>query len=149
MVVIIFQARKLVHTYRPYFEEVQHMPEAESSNKSKKKKASPTAGAGSAALKVLAHLAATHTQILKILAKLQLSSSSNSVPYFKLKDELVKNYLSGSETKLRNILNELFDHNVLGWGKDEEGNEVVFVPPDIPLQSVIDFDVKAHYSQSK
>ena len=143
----VFQEWKLVHTYRPYFEEVELMPDTESSKKSKKKKAGQTAGEGSAALKVLVYLASKLTDTVKILATMQLASSSNPVPYKKLKDELMKNMVVPGDTKLRSMLKELTDHNIVGWDKDGASNELVFVPSNIPLQSVINFDKNAYNPQ--
>eukprot|EP00571_Detonula_confervacea_P007930 CAMPEP_0172313678 /NCGR_PEP_ID=MMETSP1058-20130122/20750_1 /TAXON_ID=83371 /ORGANISM="Detonula confervacea, Strain CCMP 353" /LENGTH=1016 /DNA_ID=CAMNT_0013027375 /DNA_START=84 /DNA_END=3134 /DNA_ORIENTATION=+ len=133
-------AWKKVHTYRPYFEEVRCLPHAESSEKEMKRIISQKHGAGSAVLKVLAYLAPKHTQVLQVLANLQLSSSSYTVSYSAFRDACITKMLTSSDTNLRNILKELFDHNIVASEKDEKGSELIFVPSRVPIHDILNFE---------
>lgn len=135
----LLQAWKKINTYKPYIEEVRCMPQEESSKKIKRGKGSQTTSGGSAALKVLAYLAPRHTEALQALASLQLSNESNPVLYGTLREECVKKMLTSSDVNLRNILKELMDHKIVGSEKDTEGNEVLFVPSEIPLRDILNF----------
>lgn len=138
------KAWKKVHTYRPYIEEVRCMPQEESSKKIKRGKGSQTIGGGSAALKVLAYLAPRHTEALQALATLQLSNKSNPVSYNTLRDECVKKMLTSSDVNLRNILKELTDHKIVGTERDKEGNELLFVPSEIPIRDILNFKLQGN-----
>lgn len=132
----------MVHTYKPYIEEVQSIPQGESSKKSKRGKGSQSTSGGSTALKVLAYLAPRHTEALQALASLQLSNGSNPVSYGTLRDECVKKMLTSSDVNLRNILKELMDHKIVGTEKDKEGNELLFVPSEIPIHDIMNFKLQ-------
>ncbi|KAL7541712.1 hypothetical protein ACHAXR_011180 [Thalassiosira sp. AJA248-18] len=133
-------AWKQVHTYRPYFEEVRSLPQSESSKKAKKGAGKRKHGTGAAAeaLKVLACLAPRHTEVLQLLATLQ-ANSSNSILYSILREECIKKMLTSSDTSLRTILKELFDHNIVASKKDDEGIEHLFVPSAIPIHEILSF----------
>jgi len=130
---------KKVHTHRPYFEEVRSMPQTESSKKVKKSKGNEEPVTDTAVLKVLTYLAPRNTEVLQVLAALQLSSSTNSISYNELKDGCLRKMLTGADQNLKNIIKELSDHKMIGQGRDAEGIKQVFVPPAIPLQDIINF----------
>ncbi|KAL7552718.1 hypothetical protein ACHAWF_015950 [Thalassiosira exigua] len=136
--------RKQVHTFRPYLEEVRHLPQAESSKKAKKIAAGELKdGSTPAVLKVLVYLAPKHTVVLQSLASLQLSSSSQSVSYQMLRGECARKMLTVSDSVLRSIMKELLDHKIMGLRKDDEGIEQIFVPLSIPLKDILDFNPKS------
>lgn len=115
------------------------MPHTESSKKVKKRKGSYNVGSGSAALKVLAYISPKHTEVLQVLATLQLSSSPNSVSYDTFREECEKKMLISSDLSLRNILKELIDHHIVGLERDKKNNELVFVPSTVPIHDILDF----------
>lgn len=120
------------------------MPQVEPSKKIKRGKGSQSTGGGSAALKVLSYLAPRHTEALQVLASLQLSNKSNPVLYDTLRDECIKKMLTSSDVNLRNILKELTDHKIICSGKDKEGNELVFVPSEIPVDDILNFKLQGN-----
>ena len=132
------QAWEIVHTHRPYLEEVRSMPQAVSSKKVKRKNGSKIIGGDSAALKVLACLAPRHTEVLQALATLQHSSASKAVSYGMLRDECTRKMLPSSDAVLRNILKELSDHRIVALERGEMGNEIVCVPSEI-LRDILNF----------
>ncbi len=97
---------------------------------------------GSAALKVLAYLAPRHTEALQLLATLQLSSASNFVSYSTFKEECLRKMLTSADTMLKNMLKELSDHNLVGFDRDDAKNEIIFVPPGIPLHEILSFSLE-------
>jgi hypothetical protein len=132
----------LVHTYRPYFEEVRCMPHASSAKKVKKGHDRRIIGGDSAALKVLACLAPRHTEILQALASLQQHSNvSEAVSFGMLRDECTRKMLPSSDAILRNILRELSDHSICSLERDNRGNETVCVPSDL-LPDILNFQLK-------
>lgn len=128
----------MVHTHRPYFEEVRSMPQAVSSKKVKRKNGGQIIGGDSVALKVLACLAPRHTEVLQALATLQHSTESKVVSYGMLRDECTRKMLPSSDVVLRNILKELSDHRIVALERGEMGNEIVCVPSEI-LRDILNF----------
>jgi hypothetical protein len=121
----------MVHTHRPYFDEVHSMPQTVLSKKVKKRNGSQVSGEDSAALKVLSCLAPRHTEVLQALATLQYSKASEVVSYGMLRDECTRKMLPSSDTVLRNILKELSDHRIVALERGEMGNEIVCIPSGI------------------
>lgn len=99
-------------------------------------------------MKVLAYLAPRHTEALQALASLQLSNESNPVSYGTLRDECVKKMLTSSDVNLRNILKELTDHKIVGSEKDKEGNELLFVPSEIPIHDILNYKLQGNNHSS-
>ena len=138
----IHQAWKKVHTYRPYITEVKYMPQTEGSKKAKKRKGIQSGAASSAVLKVLGYIAPRHTEALQALASLQLANSSNPVLYSTFRDECTKKMVTSQDTQLRNILKELSDHKMIASDKDNEGNELVFIPDGIPIHDILTYQLQ-------
>jgi len=132
---------KKVDTHRPYFDEVRHLPQTESSKKVKKSR-NQKPGAATAVLKVLAYLAPRHTEVLQALASLQFASSSNTTSYGTLRDDCLQKMLTSSDTNLRNIIKELSDHKIIASERDDNGIEQMFIPSPISLQDILDFKPK-------
>jgi hypothetical protein len=131
----------MVHTHRPYFEEVHSMPQTALSKKAKKRNGSQVLGGDSAALKVLSCLAPRHTEVLQALATVQYSSALEAVSYGMLRDECTRKMLPSSDAVLRNILKELSDHRIVALERGELGNETVCIPPGI-LPDILNFKHK-------
>jgi len=114
----------------------------EATKKAKKSAGKQKYGSASAVLKVLAYLAPRHTEVLQLLASMQLKSASKTVPYGSWMNECLKKMLTASDTNLRTIMKELFDHKMIGSDKDSEGIEQIFVPSSIPLEDILNFKPK-------
>ena len=135
----ILQAWKKVDTYRPYFEEVKHLPQAEASKKVTKITGKRKHGAGAEALKVLEYLAPRIKEVLQLLATLQVGNAHHPIPYTMLRQECTKKMLTGSDANLRSFLKELADHNMVVSEKGDDGIEHMFVPSTIPMHEILSF----------
>ena len=114
---------------------MRNLPQTESSKKIKKR-GIQNYGSAAAVLKVLAYLAPRHTEVLQLLADLQLSRSG-SISYHTLRDECVRKMLTATDSNLRTIMKELFDHKIIGSEKDDNGVEQIFIPSAIPLEDIL------------
>lgn len=130
-------AWKLINTYRPFLNELQDGPQTTIAKK--KQKITGTHKTGVAVLQVLSSLAPRHTEVLQQLVAIQQANANNLTPYADLKQACVKKMITSSDTLLRNILNELSDHNIIYSEKDEDGNECLYVPSQLPLNDIVNF----------
>jgi len=89
--------------------------------------------------KTLSSLAPRHTEVLKVLAQLQIAKARGSqkstkkscfdcVQYKLLKENCVKEMVLSSDTDLKNIMNELLDHGMVVKQFDADNEEIVSIP---------------------
>ncbi|KAL7491901.1 hypothetical protein ACHAWT_001150 [Skeletonema menzelii] len=130
-------AWKMVTTHLPFLEELQDGPQTTTVKKNQK--ISSTQKRGVAVLQVLSSLAPRHTEVLQLLVAMQQSNANKTTPYVSLKKACMKKMITKSEATLRDILNELSDHEMIISKKVEDGNECLYVPSQIPLDDIINY----------
>ena len=130
---------KLVHTYRPHFEEFVKGP-TEESIKRKTKKMRNKEKFNTSVKAVLESLSPKHREVVILLANMQ--SRDRIITYKQLKDACVKNMIAASDSVLRATLKELHDHNIVEHGMTGEGRstmETVFIPQDEIMHEILAF----------
>ena len=130
---------KLVHTYRPHFEEFVKGP-TEEVIKRKTKKMRNREKFNTSVKSVLESLSPKHREVVILLANLQ--SRDSIVTYKQLKDACVKNMIAASDSVLRATLKELHDHNIVEHGITGEGRsamETVYIPQDEIMHEILAF----------
>ncbi|KAL3798358.1 hypothetical protein HJC23_005011 [Cyclotella cryptica] len=130
---------KLVHTYRPHFEEFKHGPQEGFQKKTKKIRSNMQ---DVAVKMVLKSLASKHKDVVKLLATLQ-SRSASTISYAELKDACLKNLIVASDSTLRAVLKELKDHGMLQFGRtgeDLDERESAFIPSNEMLHEILTYD---------
>ena len=127
----------MVNTHLPFIEELQDGPQTTITKKNKK--ITSIQKRGVAILQVLSSLAPRHTEVLQLLVAMQQSNANKTTPYVSLKKACMKKMITKSEATLRDILNELSDHEMIISKKVEDGNECLYVPSQIPLDDIINY----------
>jgi hypothetical protein len=88
---------------------------------------------------VLASLAPRHTEVLQLLVAIQQASANNSTPYTDLKEACMQKMTTHTEANLRNILNELSDHDIIKSKKDGDGIECFYVHSKLAINDIVNF----------
>lgn len=114
---------KEVHTRRPHSHELVMLKDQER-RKAASKKDSEGLALTQKAASVLQHLAPRHTEVLQILARLQLEAqtsdgSSKGVSYFTWRDRCKASFAVNKNSVLDTYLNELKDHGLVCTKVDE------------------------------
>lgn len=131
---------KLVHTCRPYFEEIEKGPKEILEKKTKKihskKRVMPVKS-------VLMSLAPKHKELIVLLANMQ--SRKSIVTYAELREACANNLVAANDSVIRAILRELRDHCMVEHGTVGEGRdlkEAVFIPSDEMMHEILEFGVE-------
>jgi hypothetical protein len=129
---------KLVHTYRPHFEEFKAGPEEISEKKTKKKRS--IVKRSMSVKSVLTSLAPKHKDVVVLLANIQ--SRESIITYAELMKACIKNLIVPADSALRAILRELKDHKMVQYGTTGEfeyEKETVFIPDEEILHEILEF----------
>ena len=127
----------MVNTHLPFLEELKDGPQTTTVKKNQKIRS--TQKRGVAVLQVLSSLAPRHTEVLQLLVSMQQNNANNVTLYSSLKEDCQAKMITTSETSLRNILTELCDHEIIISKKDDDGNECLYVPSQLPHDDIINF----------
>jgi origin recognition complex subunit 2 len=138
---------KEVHTYRPYTEELVMLSKDEiSTSNSKKRRSSATSSKGKHAymvngagadrvMEVLRNLAARYTEVIQILASLQLDAQESSpnqqikwIDASLLLQQCLNKCTVKCDSQLRTFLNELEDHELVVMQKQGSTSVMVRIP---------------------
>jgi origin recognition complex subunit 2 len=124
---------KEVHTHRPYLKELKVLERTDIRRKATKATVLVEEQHVSRVMNVLQNIAPRHTEMLQILATLQLDQQERSggkwVEYGLFRDQCLSCYLASKELLLRPLLMELKDHRLI-QSKLVEGLERLSIPYD-------------------
>lgn len=128
---------KEVHTYKPYIDELLQGAESSKSHVRTRTK-SAVAATRQSIYEVLSTIAPRPTEVLQVLATLQLKHSS-AISFRDLFDTCKTKCLVISDVTLREYMTELLTHGLMEKGR-ENGEEFVEIPhSDTLLKDIVDF----------
>jgi Origin recognition complex subunit 2 len=137
-----------VHTYRPYIREMaahcrSDCSEDKTASKRRKVQQTRSLEQSERVLQVLQNLAPRYSEVMQILAQLQLTelrkSSQVWVDYKALRDACKSRFVVDKDSKLRTLQTELADHRLL-VSKNEGPTEYVSIPcPEDKLLEILAF----------
>ena len=134
---------KEVHTYRPYVEElsVGELEVRPKTNRLHKTQGDEMEDVNM--LNVLTSLSPRHTEVLKVLATLQLENSK-PVDHAAIFQNCKHKMIVSNDTTLRGYITELVDHEIVENGKDSAtGREWLRIPLSREkLQEIMTFDIQ-------
>jgi origin recognition complex subunit 2 len=137
---------KEVHTYRPYVEElsVGVLEDHPKTNKLRKAHVPVNEMDDVNMLNVLTSLSPRHTEVLTVLATLQLENSK-PVDHTAILQNCKHKMIVSNDTTLRSYIAELVDHEIVETGKDSTtGREWLRIPLSREkLQEIINFDIQS------
>lgn len=137
---------KEVHTYRPYVEEISvgALEDRPKTKKSRKTQVPVDEMEDANILNVLTSLSPRHTEVVKVLATLQLENSK-PVDHAAILQNCKHKMIVSNDTTLRGYITELVDHEIVETGKDTTtGREWLRIPHSREkLQEIIDFDIQS------
>jgi origin recognition complex subunit 2 len=123
-----------VHTHRPFLQELD-LVEEDGAQKKQAQRESRTSTQAQRILDVLQNLAPRHTEVVQLLARLQVNKN-DWVDYFKYRERCKSACAINKDSQLRALLRELMDHGLV-VSRTEGSKEMVRIPFD--LQEIIEF----------
>jgi hypothetical protein len=124
-----------VHTHRPFLHELD-LIEEDGAQKKRTERASRSDTQAPRILDVLQNLAPRHTEVVKLLARLQ-NNKNDWVDYLKYREQCKSACAINKDSQLRGLLRELMDHGLV-ISRTEGAKEVLQIPFD--LQEIIEFE---------
>ena len=118
---------KQVHTYQPYLDEIQWGMEEDFRKTASHQSKSAQQSDEAFFTQVLSALSPRHSEVLRVLATLQLDSPDKPVPHHVLFQTCKHKCVVTSDTDLRSFLTELVSHGMVEKGR-EEGREWLKIP---------------------
>ena len=118
---------KQVHTFRPYLDEIQWGMEEDLRKTASQQSKSAQQSDEAFFTQVLSALSPRHSEVLRVLATLQLDSPDKPVPHHVLFQTCKHKCVVTSDTDLRSFLTELVSHGMVEKGR-EEGREWLKIP---------------------
>ena len=127
-----------VHTHRPFIRELSPLIDEDGAARKKTERANRTNTQAQRILDVLRNLAPRHTEVVQLLAQLQVNQDE-WVDYLQYRDRCKSACAINKDSQLRHLLTELKDHGLI-VSKTEGSNEFVQIPFSAEkLQEIIDF----------